>query len=1185
MKNALLLITVLLFLIASGCRGKGDKKGAVSEDLTSIRTLGLAYLEEFKHEEAEKEFRKFIKLAPEQKFGYANLGLTLLRTGRYEEAKEQLFRAIEIDPEDSDIRLILATVYQMNDEAEKAVAEMRKSLGIAPGHIKTLYQITEMLSARNDPESKKERLKYLLALAGNAPGNIVPLLNLVDFYIKEGMADKALEQLENILQQFPEFPPEATGFYDKTLVLLRKSDMQNALIQFTIFHNYMKVYSPYQAGMVDLKGPGGSLIGFPLISFDQPDMVRSEIQNEQGDVKFTDVTSEAGLNINALTELSGRRNLIINVVKTTDFDSDGDIDLYAAGYDQASLSSVQWLFRNETGRFTEIAQAAGLKSTGLIVSAGFADYDNDGFMDLYVVKNDGNILYRNAAKEVFREVTKQAGTGRATGSLNVIFLDADHDGDLDIFETCNGKNLLFRNNADGTFTEMAGRSGVEGDPLKSLDAKFGDFDEDGDIDFLVINENGPPALFSNQRQGIFRDVTVKTGLGGIKGSAALAIADYNNDGYLDIFIVAADGTPLLFKNLMNGNFEADTKASETLKPIHSLKVKNTVFLDYDNDGFNDLLIAGEPYEADGKGLVLFRNGGNGAFTDVSAIIPETVTSVAMVTLFDYNDDGDIDILAACNEKGSILLRNDGGNNNHYIKMKLVGLRTGSAKNNFYGIGAKVEIRAGTHYSTTVVTEPQIHFGLGSRQRADIIRITWTNGVPQNIFQPGSDQALIEAQTLKGSCPFLYTWNGEKFVFAKDILWRSALGMPLGIMGETTAYAFTDASDDYINIPAGLIKPHKGKYVMQLTSELWETVYTDMIELVTIDHPDSVELYVPEQFSPPPFPGLKLIAVKKKIIPVSAIDGYGNDLLPFIIYRDDKYTPGVKPGKFQGITEMNELIIDPGNIIVEDTLYLFATGWIFPTDASINYSLSQSGKIELFPPEIQVSGIDGEWITIDKPGFPMGKDKTVISCLSGKLFSPGRKIRIITNMDIHWDQIFFAERVAEYQSSVAVLKPVSARLHYRGFSESYRKGGRYGPHWFDYSRVDRKTRWRDLEGFYTRYGDVLPLLLAPDNQYVISNAGDEITISFKVQEMYGTNKNWKRSFFIRSVGWVKDGDMNTATGSTVLPLPFHGMKEYPYTDNNVYPDNPELKKYNKKYNTRKVTDKPFVRSLKDYVLNN
>jgi hypothetical protein len=165
-------------------------------------------------------------------------------------------------------------------------------------------------------------------------------------------------------------------------------------------------------------------------------------------------------------------------------------------------------------------------------------------------------------------------------------------------------------------------------------------------------------------------------------------------------------------------------------------------------------------------------------------------------------------------------------------------------------------------------------------------------------------------------------------------------------------------------------------------------------------------------------------------------------------------------------------------------------------------------------------------------------------------------------------------------SATVLNPVEADLHYRGFSQSFRKGGRYGPHWFDYSKVDKSKKWRDLTGNYTRYGDVLPLLSESDNKYIISNAGDETSIKFSAKGLPKLKDGWKRDFFIHSVGWVKDGDLNTAHGSTVLPLPFHGMKSYPPSDEDVYPLDPELQKYHREYNTRIVTTDDFRNSIKN-----
>ena len=159
-----------------------------------------------------------------------------------------------------------------------------------------------------------------------------------------------------------------------------------------------------------------------------------------------------------------------------------------------------------------------------------------------------------------------------------------------------------------------------------------------------------------------------------------------------------------------------------------------------------------------------------------------------------------------------------------------------------------------------------------------------------------------------------------------------------------------------------------------------------------------------------------------------------------------------------------------------------------------------------------------------------------------------------------------------------LKPSAADLHYRGFSRAYRKGGRYGPHWFDYNQVTTGQKWRDLVGNYTRYGDVLPLLMEADDKYIIKNAGDETTIKFSTDGLNKLPDGWKRDFLIHSVGWVKDGDLNTATGNTVLPLPFHGMTCYPYGEDESYPSDTGHREYLREYNTRKVTSESFQSAL-------
>jgi hypothetical protein len=603
------------------------------------------------------------------------------------------------------------------------------------------------------------------------------------------------------------------------------------------------------------------------------------------------------------------------------------------------------------------------------------------------------------------------------------------------------------------------------------------------------------------------------------------------------------------------------------------------FLDFDNDGALDILVTGAPVEKENKPFILIHNDGWANFENVSRLLPEISPVITRERIADFNEDGDLDIYALSDRGKLKLFRNDGGNANHYIKIQLVGLLTGSSKNNHFGIGSKIEVRSGDLYQMKVVTDPNVHFGLGSRSQADVVRIVWTNGVPQNLFTPRSDQDLIEEQELKGSCPFLYAWDGKEYRFVKDIMWKSALGMPMGIMGGEKQYAFPDASDDYIKIPGELLKPYGNKLLLQITSELWETVYFDKARLIAVDHPESSEIIVDEKFTTPPFEGLNIYRIREAFLPERVCDAKENNFLAQIAEHDDQYITLFKRDRYQGITEMKELILDLGDQIETSNLHLFMRGWIFPTDASINYALSQSENMVVIPPYLQVLNENNEWETvISNIGFPMGKDKTVVVDLDGKFMTDQRKVRILTNMEIYWDHIYFAYPDSGIRIRTTLLKPDKVDLHYRGFSRMYRKGGMYGPHWFDYNDVSTRTKWRDLTGMYTRFGEVTELLGEADNQYIIANSGDEITLEFNFKDLPKIPKGWKRDYLIQSVGWVKDGDLNTASGQTVEPLPFHGMPSYPYGPEDANAPNDVMKTYINKYNTRIITTLPFRKQL-------
>lgn len=1160
-----LIFTGLTGMLVS-CGPSAEEKKEISKDVFVNTILGLGYLEDNDLEVAEIAFLRVIELAPDESTGYANLGLVYLRMGRNEEAQQQLLKAIDLEDDKPDIRLTLAKTYEMNQQQDKAIEQLRYILAIDPNHVKTLYELTQQYLLQDDPQ----RAEYLQRLIEVLPGNIVVKLELIEFYLKNEKTDEALEILEELQQQFPEFPVESVQYYQSAIDILQTGSAGEAMTPFIMFHNYMKTSTIFQAGMAEFEGPGENLNGFPIIAYDPMILwnVAEEAKSIVEMMSFKDITSSIGLDVN---------NKYASLV-VTDFDGDGDNDVYLGG---ADASGVPRLYRNNFGHYEEITQEAGLTHSGNEYSSLFSDFDNDGFLDLFIIKADEYILYHNNGQGNFENVAEQAKLPKSRGGNKAVFFDLDHEGDLDLLIVGNGNIEVFRNNGDKTFFDYTAKSGIVVQPeFNGVEVSFGDFNGDGTTDFVVANENGNNALYKNLRHGRFEDI-VQTGNVSIgTGASRLTAGDYNNDGFLDLLLTNKAGNLELHQNQRDGNFARDNKAENSLMQKNA-KAIDALFLDFDNDGLQDIISIWK-FEDSTNGVVrLYHNDGTGNFRETSRLLPKDLIAKDIVP-FDFDDDGDLDLFIL-SDTGIRLLRNEGGNINHYLKINLIGLRTGSSKNNHFGIGSKVEVRSGDRYQMKTVTEPVTYFGLGSRPVAEVVRIQWTNGVPQNIYFPEGNATALEKQLLKGSCPFLYTWDGEKYVFVKDILWRSALGMPLGIMAESATYAFADAAQEYVKIPGEMLKQRDGTYDLQITSELWETIYIDKLELVVIDHPASFEVFVDEKFTPPPYPEHKIFKVANEKVPVRATDGKGNDLTKLISKKDDKYIANFELQKFQGVTENTVLELDLGESINTENLSLFMNGWIFPSDASINIAISQGNEIQMNPPQLQIINAAGEWQTVDiQIGFPMGKRKTIIIDLSDVFLTDDYRLRIQTNMQIYWDYIFFANVDSALPMQTTNLTVKTADLHYRGYSAMERKGGRYGPHWFDYSSVSTGQKWRDLTGQYTRYGDVQPLLTQADDMYVINNSGDEITIKFDASKVQELPDGWKRDFLIYSEGWVKDGDLNTAFGNTVEPLPFHGMSEYPYDPSiERFPTDSLHRAYQKQYNNRTVNTSEYNQTVIEY----
>jgi len=1151
-------------ILVLGCRGErsGPEQAARSDSALTARTWGLAYLQQNQLPNAEAQFRQVVALVPDQALGYADLGLVYLREGRYAEAEADLNRAMERDSSSNEVALMLAQVYQQTGREADAARELERVRRRDSTDVRAPYLLADLARRSADPQARARREALLRQVVTWAPANLVARLDLVDVLLERGAADSAAGELETLERQLPQLPPQAASFFEQSLRLARAGRAEEAAAPARRFHRAMEATAPYQVDLERLGGPRGEVAGYPVLAFSQSLIVPSEGARAVAQaIRFRDVTDEAGL-----SDLGSLPDSLTSpdrgyALAASDYDDDGAEDLLIAGH----------LMRGSLGRFLETGSQVGVSLRERSTAAAFGDYDNDGRMDLYLATAGGAALFHNEGNGTFRDVASAAGLRDGAGAVKAWFVDLDHDGDLDLFLASAAGVRVYRNNLDGTFSEISGPAGLAAGP--SRDVGFGDLDGDARTDVVTAGADGRLHLFQNQGQGHFQDATAASGLAEKRGAVALAAGDLDNDGLLDLWVASRDGNrAVLYRNRGDGSFQADAQAGDVGRKLAEVEVSEVQLFDFDNDGWLDLLVLGRPASPAGRGVWLFRNDQGKRFEDFSSLLPDAPRAARAAVVADFDQDGDLDVVLVGTDGSPRLLRNDGGNANQYVDVRLVALRQGSGKNNGFGLGASIELRAGDLYQLRRVTDRVTHFGLGGRLKANVLRVWWTNGVSQTVYYPGSEQDVREQPVLKGSCPFLYAWDGSRFAFATDVMWNSALGMPLGIMGDAghQETASPHASQEYLRIPSGLLQPRQGRYELRFNEELWETAYLDELKLVMVDHPDSVETYLNERFVPAGVSPLRLYQVTHPRPPVSARDDQGNDLLPQLRAQDDRYAATLRPTRYQGVTALHDLTLDFGDLAGIDSVFLFLNGWIYPTDASINFAMTQSQAIAIVPAQVQVRDARGQWRTvIPDIGFPAGKRKTVVVDLTGKFLSADHRVRIRTNMAIYWDRAFVAGTASESPLRVTRLEPARAELRYHGFGRMSLKGGRYGPQWFDYDDLQPDRRWVPIVGRYTRYGDVLPLLVAADDRYAIFGPGDEIALSFDSAAAPALPPGWTRDFVLYTEAWMKDADLNTASGATVEPLPFHGMKQYPYGPGEAYPSDPAHQRYRDSYNTRRV----------------
>jgi hypothetical protein len=484
------------------------------------------------------------------------------------------------------------------------------------------------------------------------------------------------------------------------------------------------------------------------------------------------------------------------------------------------------------------------------------------------------------------------------------------------------------------------------------------------------------------------------------------------------------------------------------------------------------------------------------------------------------------------------------------------------KSNNRGIGSVVEFKAGNYYNKVIVTSSPVRVFTGDLSKLDVIRVTWPNAVVQNWIDVSTDKQIEvrESERLASSCPFLYAWNGQRFVYVTDVLGVAPLGelAPDG----TRVKPF---SEDFVRLPH--FEPDaRGEYVFQLTDEMREADFFDEAKLVAVDHPAGEEIYANEIYATHPEPP-SLYSVSEKRFPVSAVDDRGHDVLPLLLKQDGRYPTGFERNRILGMADLHALTLDLGPLPSHAPVSLWLNGWVFWTDSNGSRAMESNPQMAMVSPYVQVRDSNGKWVTvIDDMGLPSGTHRTMRADLTGKFLSADHHVRIVTNVCVYWDQIFFTTHEAPAPAPMA-LPLIAADLHYRGFSALASDPEHVKPDEFDYEKVMNPAPWNPLRGRYTRYGPVETLLARPDDQLVVMATGDEMTVKFSPRSLPPVRPGWKRDFFLDLRGYAKDGEPNTAFAWTVEPLPFSGMSNYPPSLGDRAPNTPEYRRYLDKYQTR------------------
>ncbi len=1097
------LLLVCLSVFWSACTRTSGLPLPGSDQYRSLCTafyLGLTALQSGEDVNARQGLTRATEIAPGEPAGWADLGLLQFRQQDYDGAYGSIGKAQALAPDNSRIEALLGVIESRRGKASETLAHLKHAVELDPGNLKALYGLAQETERQNSESSDAQAQQLLTRIIAAKPNNIAVLIDLVRLSAKRNNAAElrlAIAGLQKSAGLWPDSAREQLTSLEKEA---NSPNIRPAAIQAQFLRNVLVRVPAYRQSLDEVRTPVTSA-GEPFLKFLKLPSPSSEPSSPDAATHFE--MSEAGMPDKRVEWIG-------------EFVPDDQHGAQMIWADDECLH----LPNGTSLPFTKVSGSEAALARNAILPA---DLNYDFKTDLVIATGDGLRFYQQTNEGHFVDVTAATKLTPAIlkGAYNGAWaFDIDLDGDLDVvLGVRSGPPIALRNNGDASYTPIEPFRGVDG-----LTAFVrADIDGDGDPDVALLDGRGRLKVFINERLGDYRERTVPAELN--REALNLAAADLDGDGLPDFVVEQAGYRVLRLSDRLAGREWNVAELLAAHAPAVNTAVHSLLVADLDNNGALDVIVDDQVFLSDGR-----------KFTPAARPLNANAVAVA-----DPDVAGRQNLIGLNAESRAVRLLNRGSKNYSWqtIRPKAATTR-GDQRINSFGIGGEIEVRSELLTQKQIIDAPVVHFGFGNHPTAEFARIVWPNGLIQTEFALKANQTLLAEQRLKGSCPLLFAWNGHAMQFVKDV---GPMAAALGAHDGTGRFADISQTEEWFKISGNQLKPQNGSYDLRVTDEYWETYYVDHYGLLAIDHPAGTQIFADERVAVPAVP-LRFYVTGPLNTFASARDDGDRNVSELVKDADGRYLNDFELGAYQGIAKDHWVELElPTTAPRSGPLYLIAQGWLHPWDDGGLVAVNQGTQAKPEDLSIQTPDRQGRWTTVQRSlGVPAGREKTVVLDL-GKVFQPGapRRLRLRTNLEIYWDKLAWAQGLPGNSVNSIHLPLAGAELCHRGFSE-VKRAEPLGPEVPIYDRVaESGEKWRGLEGFYTRYGDVLPLLQTVDDRLALVSGGDELRLRFIA--VSAPPLGWSRDFIFVGDGWLKEGDYSFRYSSTLLPLPYHGMKTY------------------------------------------